>query len=69
MSKETRIERLPPQNIEAEEAVLGGLLIDSDAIIRVSTVLKPEDFYREKNGWIFRRGAGAARAARAHRLL
>ena len=49
----TRIERLPPQNIEAEEAVLGGLLIDSDAIIRVSTVLKPEDFYREKNGWIF----------------
>ncbi len=52
MSKETRIERLPPQNIEAEEAVLGGLLIDSDAIIRVSTVLKPEDFYREKNGWI-----------------
>jgi replicative DNA helicase len=54
MSKDTRIERLPPQNIEAEEAVLGGLLIDSDAIIRVSTVLKPEDFYREKNGWIFR---------------
>jgi replicative DNA helicase len=53
MSKETRIERLPPQNIEAEEAVLGGLLIDSDAIIRVSTILKPEDFYREKNGWIF----------------
>ena len=49
MSKDTRIERLPPQNIEAEEAVLGGLLIDSDAIIRVSTVLKPEDFYREKS--------------------
>ena len=38
----------------AEEAVLGALLIDSDAIIRVSTVLKAEDFYREKNGWIFR---------------
>ena len=53
MSKDARIERLPPQNIEAEEAVLGGLLIDSDAIIRVSTVLKPGDFYREKNGWIF----------------
>ena len=54
MSKSEGIDRLPPQNIEAEEAVLGGLLIDSDAIIRVSTVLKPEDFYREKNGWIFR---------------
>jgi len=53
MSKNEGIDRLPPQNVEAEEAVLGGLLIDSDAIIRVSTVLKPEDFYREKNGWIF----------------
>jgi len=53
MSKNEGIDRLPPQNIEAEEAVLGGLLIDSDAIIRVSTALKPEDFYREKNGWIF----------------
>jgi replicative DNA helicase len=50
MSKDTRIERLPPQNIEAEEAVLGALLIDSDAIIRVSAVIQPEDFYREKNG-------------------
>ncbi|MEJ2737138.1 MAG: replicative DNA helicase [Anaerolineae bacterium] len=53
MSKDTRIEKLPPQNIEAEEAVLGALLIDSDAIIRVSTVVQPEDFYREKNGWIY----------------
>jgi replicative DNA helicase len=49
----SRIERLPPQNIEAEEAVLGSILIDPDAIIRVSTVLRPEDFYREKHGWIF----------------
>ena len=53
MSKETGIEKLPPQNIEAEEAVLGALLIDSDAIIRVSAALKAEDFYREKNGWIY----------------
>jgi replicative DNA helicase len=48
-----RIERLPPQNIEAEEAVLGALLIDPDAIIRLATILKPEDFYREKHGWIY----------------
>jgi replicative DNA helicase len=53
MSKDTRIEKLPPQNIEAEEAVLGALLIDPDAIIRISTLLKPGDFYREKNGWIY----------------
>jgi len=48
-----RIERLPPQNTEAEEAVLGALLIDPDAIIRVATTLRPEDFYREKHGWIY----------------
>ncbi|MFN2289908.1 MAG: replicative DNA helicase [Anaerolineae bacterium] len=53
MTESTRIERLPPQNVEAEEAVLGALLIDPDAIIRVATLLKPTDFYREKNGWIY----------------
>ena len=46
-------EKLPPQNIEAEEAVLGSILIDRDAIVKVAPFLKPEDFYREKNGWIF----------------
>ncbi|HSJ52437.1 MAG TPA: replicative DNA helicase [Anaerolineae bacterium] len=50
---ESRIERLPPQNVEAEEAVIGSILIDPDAIIRVATILRPEDFYREKNGWIY----------------
>jgi replicative DNA helicase len=46
-------EKLPPQNLEAEEAVLGSILIDRDAIVRVAPFLKPEDFYREKNGWIY----------------
>jgi replicative DNA helicase len=53
VAESTKIERLPPQNMEAEEAVLGALLIDPDAIIRVATLLKPGDFYREKNGWIY----------------
>ena len=53
MTESARAERLPPQNIEAEEAVLGALLIDPDAIIRLTTIVRPEDFYREKNGWIF----------------
>ncbi|MBN1660014.1 MAG: replicative DNA helicase [Anaerolineae bacterium] len=53
VTESKRIERLPPQNVEAEEALLGSLLIDPDAIIRVAVVLKPEDFYREKNGWIY----------------
>jgi replicative DNA helicase len=42
-----------PANLEAEEAVLGSLLIDPDAIIKVASFLRAEDFYREKNGWIY----------------
>ena len=54
MTESTGVERLPPQSIEAEEAVLGALLIDPDAIIRLATLLRPEDFYREKHAWIYR---------------
>jgi replicative DNA helicase len=39
------VDRLPPQIIEAEEAVLGGILLDPEAISRVSDKLKPEAFY------------------------
>ena len=45
--------KLLPQNLEAEEAVLGSLLIDPDAIIRVATFLQPDDFYVQRNGWIY----------------
>jgi replicative DNA helicase len=38
-------DRLPPQNIEAEEAILGGILLDPEAIGRVMEVLVPEAFY------------------------
>jgi replicative DNA helicase len=53
VTESSRIERLPPQNIEAEEAILGAILIDPDAIIRVATMIRPEDFYRERHGWIY----------------
>ncbi|RME51748.1 MAG: replicative DNA helicase, partial [Caldilineae bacterium] len=42
-----------PANLEAERAVLGALLIDPDAIIKVANFLRPEDFYRESHGWIY----------------
>lgn len=46
-------DKLQPHNIEAEEAVLGALLIDPDAIIRISTFLKPDAFFLQRNRWIF----------------
>jgi replicative DNA helicase len=39
------MDRLPPQNIEAEEAILGGILLDPEALSRVSDRLVPEAFY------------------------
>jgi len=46
-------ERLPPHDIEAEEAVLGSLLVDGEAIYKVAPFLSPEEFYREKNQWVY----------------
>jgi len=45
--------RMPPQNTEAERSVLGSLLIDKDAILKIVDVLTPEDFYEDKNGIVF----------------
>lgn len=47
------IERLPPHSLEAEEALLGSLLIDPDAIFDVATFLRPEAFYRSHNQWVY----------------
>jgi len=48
------IERLPPHNTDAEQGLLGSLLIDRDAIIRVAAFVKPDDFYHHANGTIYR---------------
>ena len=45
---------IPPQNLEAEEAVLGRILLDPDAIGRVADVLQPEAFYLNAHREIFR---------------
>jgi replicative DNA helicase len=45
--------RLPPQNLEAEVSVLGGVLLENDALNRVLEVLTPADFYREAHRKIF----------------
>lgn len=45
---------LPPQNIEAEDAILGGILLDPEAISRVIDKLKPEAFYLSDHSIIYR---------------
>ncbi|MFH1413193.1 MAG: replicative DNA helicase [bacterium] len=46
-------EKLSPQNLEAEVSVLGSLLIDKDAIIKVADIVKPDDFYKDSHVHIF----------------
>jgi replicative DNA helicase len=45
--------RLSPQAIEAEQSVLGSILIDADAMLKVAEFLRPADFYRKQHGDIF----------------
>ncbi len=47
------VDRLPPQNLDAEQSVLGSLMIDRDAIIQIAPILKPEDFYQASHGVIY----------------
>ena len=53
LSKQELEGRLPPQNIEAEQSVLGCLMLDKEAIIRVADILKPNDFYRGVHNQIY----------------
>ena len=46
-------DRLPPQNLDAEQSVLGSLLIDRDAIIQIAPIVKSEDFYQPSHGTIY----------------
>ena len=47
------IDKLAPQAVEAEQSVLGSILIDADAILRVGDFLKPVDFYRAQHSDIY----------------
>ena len=47
-------ERIPPQNVEAEQSVLGSLMLDKEAIVRVADFLTPHDFYRGSHKEIFK---------------
>jgi len=48
-----RPERVPPHNLEAEESVLGSMMLSADAIADVIEIVRPNDFYRTANAKIF----------------
>ena len=50
----SRLERIPPYNLEAEESLLGSMLISKEAIITVIEIIAIEDFYRKNNQEIFK---------------
>ena len=51
--KEIAEGKLPPQDLEAEQSVLGALMIDKNAIIKVADTLAPQDFYRPNHQQIY----------------
>jgi replicative DNA helicase len=53
MNNNQNIEKLPPQNIEAEQSFLGCLLIDKDAIIKVADIISENDFYKDTHRIVF----------------
>jgi replicative DNA helicase len=49
----TDISKLPPQNLEAEQSVLGSLLLDQNSMIKIGDIILPEDFYKDIHQVIF----------------
>lgn len=47
------LDRVPPQSLEAEQSVLGAMLISREAVPLVAEILTPEDFYREAHRIIY----------------
>ena len=45
--------KVPPHNLDAEQAILGGILVNNDAMNQVMDILTEEDFYREAHGLLF----------------
>ena len=53
-SKELETLRVPPQSLMAEEALLGGIMLDNSALVQVSDFVREDDFYRPGNREIFK---------------
>lgn len=49
----TQIEKIPPQNLEAEMSLLGSILLDKDALLKIADVIDPDDFYKNIHGDVY----------------
>jgi len=47
------LDKLPPQNIEAEQSIIGAVLLENDALLKAIEILSPGDFYRESHRKLF----------------
>lgn len=65
MQSVDRAIKLPPHSIEAEQSVIGGLLLDNEAWIKVGDVITDRDFYRDDHRRIFRHITGLLEKDRA----
>lgn len=54
MSDIQQIEKVPPQNLEAEMSLLGAILIDKESILKIADTIEPDDFYKPAHSEIFR---------------
>jgi replicative DNA helicase len=61
--------RVPPHSVEAEQSLLGGLLLDNEAFDRVADVVTAEDFYRDDHRRIFRHLARLVEAGKPADLV
>ncbi len=53
-NKISDLEKLPPQSVEAEKSVLGSLMLDKNAVMKVADFLKPTDFYKKSHREIYK---------------
>ncbi len=53
MADMTQIEKIPPHNLEAEQSLLGSILLDKDAMLKIADAIDPADFYKTGHALIF----------------
>jgi len=53
MPEITEIEKIPPQNLEAEMSLLGAILIDKEAMLKITDLVEADDFYKNSHAQIF----------------